>query len=192
MKIKNASFYKTIMDFNDLPKEGFIEIGLSGRSNVGKSSFINSICNNNKLARTSKTPGKTITLNFYLINNSFYFVDMPGYGYAKRNDNTLETFSDVTDKYVVEREELKGMISIVDSRVITNDDIDMINYLKDRNTNFIVVLSKIDKLKRNDIIKRINETSKILGIEKERIIPYSSYTKENIDKVFDALDKFFI
>ncbi|MBP5342626.1 YihA family ribosome biogenesis GTP-binding protein [bacterium] len=188
MEIKNAIFYKTIMKLEEMPKEGLFEIALTGRSNVGKSSFINSICNNNKLARTSKTPGKTITLNFYLINNSFYFVDMPGYGYASREKDILYNFSESTNLYVEKRKELKGFISIIDSRTLTNDDKEMIEYLKHRSIPFIIILSKIDKLKRNDIRKRVDIISKELSVNKELIIPYSSYTKENIDKVLNSLE----
>ena len=189
MEIKNAIFYKTIMKLDEMPKEGLFEIALSGRSNVGKSSFINSICKNSKLARTSKTPGKTITLNFYLINNSFYFVDMPGYGFASREKDVLYNFSKYSDLYVRERKELHGFISIIDSRVLTNDDKEMIEYLKSRNIKFLIILSKIDKLKRNDIRKRREFVSKELDVNIEDIIPYSSLTHENEDKVLLKLEE---
>ena len=192
MEIKNAIFYKTIMKLEEMPKEGLFEIALTGRSNVGKSSFINSICHNSKLARTSKTPGKTITLNFYLINNSFYFVDMPGYGYASREKDLLYNFSNATDEYVEKRECLHGFISIIDSRTITKDDKDMIEYLKSRNIKFIIILSKIDKLKRNDIRKRVDFTSRELDIDKNLIIPYSSYTHENEEKVLEKIEELLI
>ncbi len=188
MEITKSYYLKTAMFEKDFPTDGLPEIALTGRSNVGKSSFINAICHNSKLARTSKTPGKTITLNFYSVNDSFYFTDMPGYGYAARKQDTLKGFSKATDTYVSKRKELKGFISLIDSRVVTNDDIETIEYLKDRGVNFIIILSKIDKLKRNDILKRVNETAKTLGIEKDRIVTYSSLTHQNEDKVLMKLE----
>ena len=180
------------MKLEEMPKEGLFEIALTGRSNVGKSSFINSITNNYKLARISKTPGKTITLNFYLINNSFYFVDMPGYGFASREKDVLYNFSDATNNYVSNRGELHGFISLIDSRVLTKDDIEMIEYLKSRNIKFIIILSKIDKLKRNDIKKRVDFVSKELNIDKSSIVPYSSLTRENLDLVMEKLEELLI
>jgi len=188
MEIKKAIFYNTIMDLSKLPDEGLVEIGLSGRSNVGKSSFINSITNNNKLAKVSKTPGKTITLNFYLINDEFYFVDMPGYGYAAREKDLLYNFSDKTNEYIENGKNLKGFIMIVDSRVVTNDDKEMRDYLVHNNIPFIVLLSKIDKLKRNDIKKRIDFTSKELDVDKEIICPYSSLSREGETKVLEKIE----
>ena len=188
MEINKALFYGTIMDSTLFPKDGLVEIALAGRSNVGKSSFIISICNNSKLARTSKTAGKTVTLNFYLINDNFFLVDMPGYGYAANMKDELLNFSIVTDKYVENRKELKGIIQLIDSRTITKDDIEMNAYLKNRNIPFLIILSKIDKLKRNDIRKRKMIVSKTLDISEELVIPYSSLTKENLDKVLNSFD----
>ena len=192
MEINKAIFYGTIMDEKLFPSDGLAEIALAGRSNVGKSSFINSICNNSKLARTSKTAGKTVTLNFYLINDSFFIVDMPGYGYAANMKDELLNFSKVTDKYVQNRSSLKGIVQLIDSRTITKDDIMMNDYLKSNNIPFLVILSKIDKLKRNDIKKRIKITKDTLGIDESNIITYSSLTKENLDNVLLSLDKLCI
>ena len=188
MIIKNAEYIKTAVDFKDLPKDNLIEIALAGRSNVGKSSFINAIGKNSHLARVSKTPGKTITLNYYLFNKSFYIVDMPGYGYAKRGDESLKTFSVSTDTYIKNRENLKAIILIVDSRVISEDDKLMIDYLKDNNINYFVIMNKIDKLKRNDILKRKQETIKSLNIPPEKLYLYSSYTHEKEEDILSLFD----
>ena len=152
MEIKQAKFIMSEVSLDKLPKDNLIEIALAGRSNVGKSSFINSISNNNHLARTSKTPGKTVTLNYYLMNNSFYFVDLPGYGYAKRNFNNLKSFNSITDMYITKREQLKLVIVFIDSRVVTDDDKEMVSFLKEKNISFFVLINKIDKLKKNDYI----------------------------------------
>lgn len=188
MIIKNAEYIKTAVLLKDLPKDNLIEIALAGRSNVGKSSFINSIGKNSHLARVSKTPGKTITLNYYLFNKEFYIVDMPGYGYAKRGVDSLETFSLSTDSYIKARENLKAVIVFIDSRVISEDDIMMVNYLKDNNKPFYVIMNKIDKLKRNDIQKRKNEALKTLNISEDKLYLYSSFTHEMEGKILSLFD----
>ena len=188
MIIKNAEYIKTAVLLKDLPKDNLIEIALAGRSNVGKSSFINSIGKNSHLARVSKTPGKTITLNYYLFNKGFYIVDMPGYGYAKRGVDSLETFSLSTDSYIKTRENLKAVIVFIDSRVISEDDIMMVNYLKDNNKPFYVIMNKIDKLKRNDIQKRKNEAVKTLNISEDKLYLYSSFTHEMEEKILSLFD----
>lgn len=190
MEIKKIEYIKTALLEKDLPKDNKIEIGLMGRSNVGKSTFINTLGNNKTLARTSKKPGKTITLNFYLVNNDYYLVDMPGYGYARRENLLTSNFSDKVEEYTTKRKNLKGAILIIDSRVVTKDDIDMMEYIKNHNLEYIILLSKIDKLKRNDIKKRIKETSITLNINENKIVPFSSLSKENLDKVKDSLDIF--
>ncbi|MCR4879833.1 MAG: ribosome biogenesis GTP-binding protein YihA/YsxC [Bacilli bacterium] len=189
MEIKNARFIKSEVSLDKLPKDNLIEIALAGRSNVGKSSFINSISNNNKLARTSKTPGKTVTLNYYLINNSFYIVDLPGYGFASRSNKENVSFNVSTDEYITKREELKAVIMFVDAFVVTEDDIMMANYLKNKNKEFYVVLNKIDKLKRNDIIKRKRETLSKLDLDEDKLFIYSSRTKEGLENILILLNK---
>lgn len=188
MIIKNASFSKTVLLTKDLPKDGLNELVLAGRSNVGKSSFINSVTNNQKLARVSKVPGKTVTLNFYLINNEFYFVDVPGYGYAEREHNVIVDFGTFVEEYIKGRKELKGFIQIIDSRNVTENDKTMVKFYIKHNINFFIVLSKIDKLKRNDIQKRINETAAFLMINPDLIIPYSSLTLEHKNDVLEKIE----
>ena len=189
MIIKNAEYIKTALKLEDLPLGNIPEIALAGRSNVGKSSFINSISHNSHLARVSKVPGKTITLNYYLINKEFYFVDMPGYGYAKRNSASLETFSLATDKYLKSRENLKGVVLIVDSRVITDDDKMMMDYLKQNGIKYLVIMNKIDKLKRNDILKQKKLAAQSLNINEDEIKIYSSLTKEKEEELLLSLEK---
>ena len=189
MIIKNSFYKLTAVDLKDLPKEGLPEVAFAGRSNVGKSSFINSISNNNHLARVSKTPGKTITLNYYLINNEFYFVDMPGYGYAKRGMESLEFFNTKTDIYLKERKELKLVLLLVDSRQLTEDDKLMNNYLKSNNINYLVIGTKLDKLKRNEIKPRFSAIVKELEITDDKLLLYSSLTKEGKDAILSKFDE---
>lgn len=189
MIIKNSFYKLTAVNLKDLPKEGLPEVAFAGRSNVGKSSFINSISNNNHLARVSKTPGKTITLNYYLINNEFYFVDMPGYGYAKRGMESLEFFNTKTDVYLKERKELKLVLLLVDSRQITEDDKLMNNYLKEMRINYLVIATKLDKLKRNEIKPRFSTIVSELGIDSDKLLFYSSLTKEGKDTILSKFDE---
>ena len=189
MIIKNSFYKLTAVNLKDLPKEGLPEVAFAGRSNVGKSSFINSISNNNHLARVSKTPGKTITLNYYLINNEFYFVDMPGYGYAKRGMESLEFFNTKTDVYLKERKELKLVLLLVDSRQITEDDKLMNNYLKEMGINYLVIATKLDKLKRNEIKPRFSAIVNELELESDRLMFYSSLTKEGKEAILSKFDE---
>ncbi len=189
MIIKNAEYIMTAVDFKDLPKDNLIEIALAGRSNVGKSSFINAIGNNSHLARVSKTPGKTITLNYYLFNKSFYIVDMPGYGYAKRGMESLEFFNTKTDVYLKERKELKLVLLLVDSRQITEDDKLMNNYLKEMGINYLVIATKLDKLKRNEIKPRFSAIVNELELESDKLLFYSSLTKEGKEAILSKFDE---
>lgn len=185
MKIKKAEFIKSVYD-DSFIDDDLYKIALIGRSNVGKSSFINTLTNNSHLARISKTPGKTISINYYLINDSFYFVDMPGYGYAKGSVERVSTFSDISDKYI-KSGLLNTIFLLVDSRRATPDDIEMALYLKENNIPTKVILTKVDTLKRNDIRKRIIETSNALGIDKDDIYIFSSKSKEGLDAIEELL-----
>ncbi len=189
MIIKNSFYKLTAVNLKDLPKDGLPEVAFAGRSNVGKSSFINSISNNNHLARVSKTPGKTITLNYYLINNEFYFVDMPGYGYAKRGMESLEFFNTKTDVYLKERKELKLVLLLVDSRQITEDDKLMNNYLKEMGINYLVIATKLDKLKRNEIKPRFSAIVNELELDNDKLMFYSSLTKEGKEAILSKFDE---
>ena len=169
---------------NDLP-----EICLAGRSNVGKSSFINTITNHSKLAKVSGTPGKTRTLNFFNINDELRLVDVPGYGYAKVNDKIKESFGDMLDTYLRERDVLKGLVLIVDYRhKPTHDDKMMYDYAKHYHIPVIVVATKEDKLKRNDLKKNEKIIKDTLGFDKNDIfLRFSSLNKVGIDEVWERI-----
>ena len=147
MIIKKSEFIKSAVDLKSLPEDIRTEIMFCGRSNVGKSSFINMITNRKSLARTSSNPGKTQTLNFYLINDLFYFVDVPGYGYANVSKAIKETFGKMIESYVKNRENLKLAFLLVDFRhKPTEDDCLMYNFLKYYNVNVCVIATKCDKI----------------------------------------------
>ena len=161
-----------------------------GRSNVGKSSFINTIINRKNLARTSSKPGKTTTLNFYLINNEFYIVDVPGYGYAEKSKKQIEKFGIMIEEYLKQRPYLKHVFMLVDYRhKPTEDDVLMYKFLKYYNIPVTIVATKYDKVNRSlrerqdDIIK--NTLNPALGDE---IINFSSVTKLGKERIYEIIE----
>lgn len=172
----------------DLPEVAFI-----GRSNVGKSSLINALTNRRKLARVSNTPGRTRLVNFFLLNDAFVLVDLPGYGYAKVSKGIKAELGSVLDDYFTHRDALKKVALLVDSRhVPSKDDVLMYEYIKHFNIPCLVIGTKMDKLKRNEIKKNEQIIRKQLCMDpSETFLMYSSESKENHDKllslVFDDL-----
>lgn len=156
--IKNIKFIKSGITNEHFPIDGKNEYLFLGRSNVGKSSLINFLTSHKNIARVSKTPGKTITLNFFLINEKFYFVDSPGYGYAKRSKKQREDFGKMLENYLTTRENLKKVILLVDYKIgPTEDDLIMYNYLLYFDLELVIVATKVDKLnqkERNESKKR--------------------------------------
>lgn len=164
-----------------------------GRSNVGKSSFINTIINRKNLARTSSKPGKTTTLNFYLVNNSFYIVDVPGYGYAERSKKQIEKFGIMIEEYLKQRPYLKHVFMLVDYRhKPTEDDVLMYKFLKYYNIPVTIVATKYDKVnrslrdKQDDLIK--STLNPALGDE---IINFSSLTKIGKERIYEIIENYF-
>ena len=172
------------------PEDKRSEILILGRSNVGKSSFINTIINRKNLARTSAKPGKTQTLNFYLVNDDFYLVDVPGYGYAATSKKQIEKFGIMIEEYLKQRQYLKHVFLLVDYRhKPTEDEILMYNFLKYYNLPVTVICTKYDKvnkslrMKQDDLIK--NSLNLSLGDE---IVNFSSVTKVGKDRVYEIIE----
>ncbi len=188
-KVNYAKYLASAAWKSQWPDHVLPEIVLSGRSNVGKSSFINTITNHSKLAKVSSTPGKTRTLNFFDINHEVCLVDVPGYGYAKVNDKIKESFGDMIDTYLRERSLLKGLVLIVDYRhKPTRDDIEMYEYAKYYEIPVIVVATKEDKLKRNDLKKNEKIIKDTLNFDKrDKFVRFSSLNKVGIDQVWDEI-----
>ncbi|PHK50956.1 ribosome biogenesis GTP-binding protein YihA/YsxC [Staphylococcus edaphicus] len=174
------------------PETGLSEVGLSGRSNVGKSTFINSMIGRKNMARTSQQPGKTQTLNFYNIDNQLVFVDVPGYGYAKVSKKQREAFGKMIEKYISQREELKLVIQLVDLRHNpTEDDILMYNYLKYFEIPTFVVATKEDKIAKGKVQKHLANIQQKLEMEPEdEIISYSSIKNNNQQQVWNIIEKY--
>ena len=163
MRIAAANFVKSCMGEKDLPKNDLPEIAFAGRSNVGKSSLINCLVLRKDLVRTSRTPGKTQSINFFIINNAFYFVDLPGYGYARVPKEMRDKWRPMIEGYLSERGELKGIIFILDIRhAPTEDDRTMKEWLEYYNIPIIYIATKADKIKK---AKKVEKEEKIDDIE---------------------------
>lgn len=194
MIIKTSDFVTSATKKEQYPSEELKEVAFVGRSNVGKSSLINSITNRKALARVSNTPGRTRLVNFFIINGEYSLVDLPGYGYAKVSKSQLQDFKNIIEEYLSNRENLKKIILLVDARhTPTNDDKIMYEYVRFYNIPCLVVGTKLDKLKRNEIKKNekiIRETLQMR--ETDDFIMFSSLSKENkealVDKVFSNLE----
>ena len=150
MKVKSADIVISAVKPEQYPEQDFPEFALAGRSNVGKSSFINKMLNRKSLARTSSKPGKTQTLNFYLINEEFHFVDVPGYGYAKVSKTERAAWGKMIETYLTKREQLRAVVLIVDLRhPPTNDDVMMYQFLKHYDLPCIIINTKADKVSKS-------------------------------------------
>ncbi|RED20249.1 ribosome biogenesis GTP-binding protein YihA/YsxC [Acholeplasma laidlawii] len=183
--IKQAEFITSAVSITDLPKDDFDHFLILGRSNVGKSSLINAITNRKKLARVSQTPGKTITLNLYLLNQSLYLVDAPGYGYAKRSKTQTLTFMRMINEYIQLNGHLKKIILLVDFNIgPTQDDLDMYIELQAFDVDIIVVTTKYDKVKSSHRLKQ-EKVIRSKFFEGQKIYFTSSETKFGIDKLIN-------
>lgn len=192
MKITRAEIEISAVKKEQYPKTNLPEIALAGRSNVGKSSFINRIIGRKNLVRTSSKPGKTRTLNFYLINDAFYFVDVPGYGYAQVSKREREKWGQMMEEYFETREQLQLVVLIVDLRhEPTREDIQMVEYVNYLNIPLLIVATKLDKIPKTKRERYINQMRKIFSTDEQiQIIPFSAVTGENKDLVWKELEKY--
>ncbi|MGX6978605.1 ribosome biogenesis GTP-binding protein YihA/YsxC [Vagococcus elongatus] len=190
MNVNQAEFIISAVSPSQYPQDGLPEIALAGRSNVGKSSFINSLINRKNLARTSSKPGKTQTLNFYLIENKFYFVDVPGYGYAKVSKTEKAKWGPMLETYFTQRENLKAGIVVVDGRhAPSKEDIQMYEFLKYYQIPTIVVATKMDKIPRGKWNKQESLVKKNLNFQKEdKFILFSSETKQGKEQAWELIE----
>ena len=171
---------------NNLPEFVFL-----GRSNVGKSSFINAFTERKMLAKTSSKPGKTRTMNFFLIDDEFYLIDAPGYGYANKSYGTRLDFGDYIEEYLHDNLNLKACFLLVDTKVgPTKDDVLMYEYLKYNNLNVCVIATKSDKVGTTLVSRHRNEISKKLNLEKNKIFMTSSLNKIGFDKIVEYVQSY--
>lgn len=186
MKIHSAEFVKSAFERRHWPDDGRPEIAFLGRSNVGKSSLLNSLLQRKGLARTSNTPGRTQSINFFLVNDRFYFVDLPGYGFAKVSKSMRADWGKMAEEYLSDREELALCIQLVDSRHEPSQlDLQLHEWLIFNEKKHIVVATKSDKLSANDLGKNLRLIEKVMP--GSRVIPFSSQTGKGRDKVWSEI-----
>ncbi len=191
MKINSVELSMSAVRQSQYPTDNKPEFLLVGRSNVGKSSFINSIIERRNYARTSSKPGKTQTLNFYNVNNDFYLVDVPGYGYASVSKERQQKFGMMIEEYLTNRENLKEVFLLIDFRhKPTNDDLLMYNFLKYYDLSVTIILTKVDKIGRTLREKQLQLIKDTLNIkEEDKYILFSSTTKLGKNDVTSIIDK---
>ncbi|MGI5949852.1 ribosome biogenesis GTP-binding protein YihA/YsxC [Peptoniphilus sp.] len=186
MKIKKAELEKVAVKKEQYPKEDTVELAFAGRSNVGKSSFINAMLGRKNLARTSSTPGKTRTINFYNVNDKLRLVDLPGYGYARVSKSEKEKWAGIINEYLETRENLLETILLVDIRhEPTELDKQMYDYIIHSGFSGIVIATKKDKIKKSQVNKHVDAIAKKLEMpSKDNIITFSSEKKDMVDEVW--------
>lgn len=192
MKVTKAEIVISAVSQKQYPEDGLPEIALAGRSNVGKSSFINKLIQRKNLARTSSIPGKTQTLNFYRINDAFYFVDVPGYGYAKVSKKEREKWGQMMEEYFRFRETLRAVLLITDIRhEPTKDDVQMYDYLKYYEIPVVIIATKLDKIPKNKRDSFVKRTRTVLQADPQDVlIPFSAETGEGKEAAWSAIEKY--
>lgn len=189
MKIKSAEFKRSTDKLSSCPKELIPEVAFAGRSNVGKSSLMNRLLNRNSLVKVSATPGKTQTINFFLINGEFHFVDLPGYGFAKVPASIREQWKGMIEGYLTGREQLRGVVLLVDiRRTPLPQDIQMKEWLIYHKIPLLLVATKADKLSARARDLAIEEIRRAFDLE--NVLPFSSKSGEGKDLLWTAIGKF--
>ncbi len=191
MKIQSVKFEKSVAHVSQLPKTKLPEIAFAGRSNVGKSSLINGLLNRKHLAKTSSTPGKTRLLNFFLINESFYFVDLPGYGFASVPPAEKEKWQQLVESYFKVSQTLRGVIIITDIRhPLSKLDIEMIEWIKNLGIPPLFIGSKADKLSGNQLTQQLTENTQQLQpiYPTAELLPFSAITHAGRKEVWQKIN----
>ena len=188
MKVTSTEFIKSAFKQDDWPQDDTPEIAFLGRSNVGKSSLINSLLGVRGLARTSNTPGRTQALNFYLINGQFRLVDLPGYGYARAPKALKAEWSEAAENFLAKREQLVLSIHIVDSRhEPSKQDLQLHEWLEHHEKPHLIVATKSDKLSNNELRRNIERAKQAL--KTDQVVTYSATVKRGREEVWSAIEK---
>ena len=191
MIIKNPQFEISAVRPAQYPKNDLPQIVLVGKSNVGKSSFINTMIKRKSLARTSNTPGKTRQINVYNIDNNFYFVDLPGYGYSKLSKEEQVNMGRFIEDYLEKCQNISLIVLLLDIRHNpTADDVHMLNYIKKTNLPFMLVANKADKIAVTKVDNELNKIKEFLGISFTTLLPFSAERKIYSEAVWDEIEKF--
>jgi GTP-binding protein len=190
MIIKSAEFIKSAVKPSQYPAEELPEIAFVGRSNVGKSSLINTLVNRKRLVKTSSTPGRTQLINFFNINKVFTFVDLPGYGYAKVPASVKKSWGPMVETYLSKRKTLKGVVLIMDVRRSPGlEELHFIDWLNYYSIQSILVLTKTDKLSKSKQINQHNLIAKILSVDSKELILFSAKSRMGKDAVWGAIER---
>ena len=191
MVIKNVSLETVCGITSKLPDNKLLEVAFAGKSNVGKSSLINELMNRKSLARTSAQPGKTQTINYYNINNELYFVDLPGYGYAKANENVKAQWGKMIEDYLHRSKKLQLVFLLVDIRhAPSENDRIMYNWICKMGYSPVIIATKLDKINRSQIQKQLKLIRTGLNAEQDTVmIPFSATTKQGREEIYDLLDQ---
>lgn len=185
--LKNVKFIKSAFDKPSLINDDLPVIAIAGKSNVGKSSFINSLCNNKSTAKVGATPGKTRSLNFFLVDNSFYIVDLPGYGYSTMSQKEKENINKLTNYFLENNKNIHHIFLLIDIRHMPSaEDRQMYDWLAASGLDFTVVLNKADKLSKSKQETTIKDIEKALFSDK-KLIPFSSETKQNLEDILGII-----
>lgn len=189
LNLNNARFEITAVKPSQYPKSDMPEVTFVGRSNVGKSSLINAMLNRRKLARVAATPGKTRVVNFYNIDDKLYFVDLPGYGFAKVSKSMQSSWEELVETYLSKRIQLRKVVLLIDIRHSpTSGDILMHEWLKSMEKSYVIVATKLDKIPRSKINERVSDIRSTLKLEDDiKIIPFSSETKQGRDELWEEI-----
>lgn len=191
MRFINVKFIKSASKKAEFIEDELPQIAIVGRSNVGKSSLINLLTNNSKMAKTSSTPGRTRLVNYFNINNQCYLVDLPGYGFAKASKNLTSAWDSVMNDYFTNNEKLKLVLVLVDSRILPTDlDIQMLDYLAENEIPALIIMTKTDKLNRSEMNLNKDRISKMVRYNKDLIIPTSTLKKMGVEELSKKIDDY--
>ena len=191
MRINKSDLETVAVKRNQYPDQSLKEVAFAGRSNVGKSSLLNLLTGRKQLARVSGSPGKTRTINFYIINDEFRIVDLPGYGYAKVSKSVSAGWGDMMETYLENRPNLLKVIQLVDIRhAPSKQDVEMYNYLRHFGLDGIVVATKADKISRNQMAKQLRLIRQTLGLTSEdKVIPVSALKRTGHEELLDVIEE---
>ena len=190
MKIKKADFVKSAVYEKDYPEQlDKMEFAFVGRSNVGKSSLINSLTSRLKLARTSKTPGRTQLINYFLINDEFYIVDLPGYGFAKVPKEMKKQWGKTMERYIASKRKKLVFVLLDIRRVPSDEDIEMLEWLEYNEMDYKIIFTKIDKLSNNERAKQLKAIKTRLVFDKEDVFFHSSLTNKGRDEILNFMEE---
>ena len=189
MQIKNATFVKSATKPDHYPEGNLPEIAFAGRSNVGKSSLINVLVNRKSLVRTSSTPGRTQLINFFAVNDEFMFVDLPGYGFAKVPLAVKAQWGPMVEKYLSSRESLRGVVLILDIRRIPGaEDRQMLDWLRAYDIPPLLVVTKCDKVSKNEKAKQAAAIATALGVPKDELAFFSALSRDGKDEILEKIE----